>query len=90
MFGVPNFFAPRLPPPVLWPSQHPGKASYYDTSPLIATLNRLVDFDLLNTGAMRFSVGAVEVDTGNFATSIPRTAPTRSGFGRSTSWPAAR
>jgi NTE family protein len=67
MFGVPNFFTPRVPPPVLWPSQHPGKASYYDTSPLIATLNRLVDFDLLNAGAMRFSVGAVQVDTGNFA-----------------------
>jgi NTE family protein len=67
LFGVPAFFVPRMPPPVLWPSQEPGKASYYDTSPLVATLNRLVDFDLLNSGAMRFSVGAVEVDTGNFA-----------------------
>jgi NTE family protein len=67
MFGVPNFFVPRMPPPVLWPSSEAGKASYYDNSPLRATLNRLVDFDLLNSGAMRFSVGAVQVDTGNFA-----------------------
>ena len=68
MFGVPNFFVPRLPPPVLWPSHEAGKASYYDTSPLLGTLSRLVDFDLLNSGsAMRFSVGAVNVATGNFS-----------------------
>jgi NTE family protein len=66
LFGVPNFFVPRLPPPVLWPSHEAGKASYYDTSPLVATLNRLVDFDLLNSDTTRFSVGAVQVDTGNF------------------------
>jgi len=66
MFGVPNFFVPRMPPPVLWPSSEAGKASYYDNSPLRATLDRLVDFKLLNSGAMRFSVGAVQVDTGNF------------------------
>jgi NTE family protein len=67
MFGVPNFFVPRVPPAALWPSSDAGKASYYDNSPLHATLNRLVDFKLLNEGAMRFSVGAVQVDTGNFA-----------------------
>ena len=31
-----------------------------------ATLERLVDFDLINTGSTRFSVGAVNVRTGNF------------------------
>ena len=67
MFGVPNFFVPRVPPPVLWPSQDPGKASYYDNTPLHATLHRLVDLDRLNAGAMRFSVGAVNVATGNFS-----------------------
>lgn len=67
MFGVPNFFVPRMPPPALWPSSDAGKASYYDNSPLHATLHRLVDFKLLNAGAMRFSVGAVQVDSGNFA-----------------------
>jgi NTE family protein len=67
MFGVPNFFVPRMPPAALWPSSDAGKASYYDNSPLQATLNRLVDFKLINTGAMRFSVGAVQINTGNFA-----------------------
>src|ERR1051325_10416156 len=67
MFGVPNFFVPRVPPPALWPSQDPGKASYYDNTPLHATLLRLVDLDRLNAGAMRFSVGAVNDATGNFS-----------------------
>ena len=35
--------------------------SYYDTAPLKATLERLVDFDRINAGEMRFSVGAVNV-----------------------------
>jgi NTE family protein len=67
MFGVPNFFVPRMPPALFWPGGHAGKASYYDNSALKATLNRLVDFDLINAGPMRFSVGAVNVATGNFA-----------------------
>jgi NTE family protein len=41
--------------------------SYYDTAPLKATLDRLVDFDRINDGPMRLSVGAVNVRTGNFA-----------------------
>ena len=40
--------------------------SYYDTAPLRDTLNELVDFSLLNDQATRFSVGAVNVLTGNF------------------------
>jgi NTE family protein len=67
LFGVRNFFQPRVPPATLWPAGHAGKASYYDNSPLLATLNRLVDFDRINDGAMRFSVGAVNVASGNFA-----------------------
>ena len=67
MFGAPNFFTPRVPPATLWPAGTPDKASYYDTSPLRATLERLVDFDRINAGPMRFSVGAVNVGTGNFA-----------------------
>ncbi|MGC8468343.1 MAG: patatin-like phospholipase family protein [Acetobacteraceae bacterium] len=39
--------------------------SYYDTSPLRATLERLVDFDRINARRTRFSVGAVQVSTGN-------------------------
>jgi NTE family protein len=67
LWGAPNFFAPRVPPATLWPAGAPDKASYYDTAPLRATLERLVDFDRINAGSMRFSVGAVNVGTGNFA-----------------------
>ena len=47
------------------PPGTPEAISVYDSSPLYATLNELVDFDLLNSGAVRLSVGAVEVLTGN-------------------------
>ncbi|WP_082124168.1 DUF3734 domain-containing protein [Lysobacter capsici] len=43
----------------------PAEASFYDTSPMIATLERMVDFDRLNDGGIRVSVGAVNVRTGN-------------------------
>jgi NTE family protein len=43
----------------------PGALSYYDTDPLRVTLEQYVDFDLLNRGATRLSVGAVNVCSGN-------------------------
>lgn len=43
MQGVPGFFRPRAIPPYLAPNSTPGALSYYDTSPLEDTLNRLVD-----------------------------------------------
>lgn len=67
LYGRPGFFAPRLPPPWLQPRGTPGALSWYDTAPLQATLLRLVDFDLLNSGTVRLSVGAVNVRSGNFA-----------------------
>jgi NTE family protein len=63
--GVPGFFEPRLVPPLLNPQGSIGAISFYNTDPLLATLNSLVDFDYLNSGAVRLSVGAVEVRTGN-------------------------
>ena len=65
-FGVPGFFTPRIPPAPLWPTGSPQSQSYYDTSPLKRTLERLVDFDLINDLKCRLSVGAVSVTTGNF------------------------
>ncbi len=64
--GAPGFFTPRLPPPYLHPPGSPGALSYYDVTPLKATLERLADFDRINRGEMRFSVGAVNVRSGNF------------------------
>ena len=64
--GAPQFFTPRQLPPFLHPRGSAEALSYYDTAPLRATLERLVDFDLLEGGPTRLSVGAVNVRTGNF------------------------
>ena len=63
--GVPGFFEPRIPPAVVMPQGTPEAISVYDTEPLKATLIELVDFDLLNSGLVRMSIGAVQVLTGN-------------------------
>ncbi len=62
LFGQPGFFRPR--PPLEWLS-HTPPVSFYDTSHLRATLEELVDFDRINAGPTRLSVGAVQVETGN-------------------------
>jgi NTE family protein len=64
--GVPGFFSPRMPPPPLQPKNTVAATSWYDTKALRSTLERLVDFDRINAGATRLSVGAVNVRTGNF------------------------
>ena len=64
--GVAGFFAPRLPNPWMWPAGTVEATSYYDTRQLASTLERVIDFDRINAGAMRLSLGAVNVATGNF------------------------
>jgi NTE family protein len=64
--GVPGFFEPRVPSPFFYGPGTVGPTSYYDTKPLKATLERLIDFDRLNQGKPRFSIGAVNIHTGNF------------------------
>lgn len=64
LFGQPGFFAPR--PPVEWLFGH-MPASVYDTGALKSTLESLVDFDRINARETRFSVGAVNVRSGDFA-----------------------
>ncbi|MBU6439519.1 MAG: patatin-like phospholipase family protein [Betaproteobacteria bacterium] len=66
LFGVTGFFMPRIPPAGWHPRGTDGAVSHYDTSPLQRTLERLVDFDRINDGPTRLSVGAVNVRTGNF------------------------
>jgi NTE family protein len=65
--GQKGFFVPRFPPPLPTVSGPPQTASYYDTAPLKATLEALCDFDRINSGETRVSVGAVNCGTGNFA-----------------------
>jgi NTE family protein len=64
-FGVPGFFVPRTVPPMLATEGTTEALSYYDTQPLKATLEELVDFDFVNSKQVRLSLGAVNVRTGN-------------------------
>ncbi|MDB5674681.1 MAG: hypothetical protein JWM65_1663 [Sphingomonas bacterium] len=64
--GVPGFFTPRMVPPLMATPGSMGALSFYDSAPLKATLDELVDWDLLNSGPVRLSVGAVDVESGNF------------------------
>ena len=62
--GVPAFFQPQA---AAFMSQHlplgPEAAGYYTTQPLMETLSDLVDFDQLNSGDIRLTVGASNVRT---------------------------
>jgi NTE family protein len=53
-------------PPVWATPGTPEALSFYDTAPLVATLDTLVDWDRVNDGPVRLSVGAVDVESGNF------------------------
>ena len=66
MLGQPGFFATNKINPWLSPAGAKTATSYYDNAPLRETLLELVDFDLLNSKRCRFSVGAVNVASGNF------------------------
>jgi NTE family protein len=62
--GVPSFFQPQ---PAAFLSPHlplgTDDAGYYTTRPLMETLEKLIDFDQLNSGDVRLTVGASNVRT---------------------------
>jgi NTE family protein len=61
--GRPGLFVPRLFG--IWPL--PGlseEVSLFETAPLLATLRQCVDFDRLNSGVVRFTATAVDVESG--------------------------
>jgi NTE family protein len=64
--GQPGFFEPRVPSPWLSFAGARTATSYYDNGALRETLRTLVDFSIINSQAIRFVVGAVNVLTGNF------------------------
>ncbi len=63
--GVPGFYRPRLPTAWLHPWGTAAALSFYDTAPMRQTLEEFVDFDLLNAGEPRLSVGAANIRKGN-------------------------
>lgn len=66
-FGVPGFFSPWQIPAWFQTRGSAGATSIYDTEQLRQTLLDHVDFDRINHGPVRLSLGAVNVRTGNFA-----------------------
>ncbi len=66
MTGLPGFFTPRQVSPYMSMAGASGATSHYDTAELEKTLNRLVDWEIVNNGERRLSVGAVNVASGNF------------------------
>ena len=73
--------------PYLRPPSPPQEVSFYDTSPLLLTLRRFADFALINRRAVRLSLGATNIATGDIWSSSTTTGR-RSG--QSMCWPAAR
>ncbi|CAM2152088.1 NTE family protein [Pararobbsia alpina] len=64
--GQQGFFTPRVPLPIAgFDKRKPNEVSFYDTSALRKTLLDYADFDRINNGDVRVSVGAVNVRKGN-------------------------
>jgi NTE family protein len=63
MVGQDGFFKPR---PLAPGGGSPATTSFYDTAPIISTLERFADFDRINSGETRVSLGATNVASGNF------------------------
>ena len=61
--GQDSFFKPRFLAPG---GGSPDATSFYDTSPILSTLERFADFDRINSGETRVSLGATNVANGNF------------------------
>jgi NTE family protein len=76
MSGIPSFFKPN---PQAFMSQFtkmgPEDAGYYSVAPLRATLTDLVDFDLINAGPTRLTVGAANVQTSEMRYFDSKTEP---------------
>ncbi|WOE76509.1 patatin-like phospholipase family protein [Alterisphingorhabdus coralli] len=64
--GVPGFYRPHMSVPGFSMPGTDNALSLYNTAPLEETLNKYVDWDRLNDGPMRLSVGAVDIESGNF------------------------
>ena len=62
--GRPGLFTPRLPGLMSILPGMPPDVALFDSSPLPATLRRVVDFDLLNSAAVPLRVGTVDMENG--------------------------
>jgi NTE family protein len=65
IYGQPGFFKPRLFNPWLVSSSYPDQISFYDTGDLRKTLEKLIDFDMINRKEVRLTLAALCVEGGN-------------------------
>jgi NTE family protein len=63
-FGLEGFFKPRPIPPSEFTRDTPDNLSYYDTSELRHTLQKVIDFDRINAKEITLCLGAVNVASG--------------------------
>ncbi|GJE12803.1 patatin-like phospholipase family protein [Methylobacterium longum] len=64
LWGRPNIFRHRLPGAWSALPWVPDDVALFDNAPLLQTLNRLIDFERLNRGDTRLSIGCVDIETG--------------------------
>ena len=74
LFGIPGFFQP-CPMIANMEKGTLAATSFCDTAPLKTTLEQLIDFDRINSGEIRFNVGAVNVVSGNYTNFDNRQQP---------------
>jgi len=66
-FGQPGMFTPRYPSAWFAVRGSRGATSHYDSTPMREHLLKMIDFDRLNSGGLRYAAGAVNVANGNFS-----------------------
>ncbi|WP_043284253.1 patatin-like phospholipase family protein [Paraburkholderia oxyphila] len=64
VFGQPDFFAPRNPFTLFLPDAPSQDVSFYDTTPVLATLQRFATFPVAYDAAVRLSLGVTDVESG--------------------------
>ncbi len=64
LFGQRDFFTPNVINPWFIKDSSPDKISFYDTKELIKTLEKVVDFDLINQQHIRLTLSSVCVEEG--------------------------
>ncbi len=64
VIGRPGLFKPRVPGLMSVLPGMPPDVALFDSKPLVATLQRVIDFELLNTAAVPLVVGTVDMQNG--------------------------
>ncbi|WP_114947014.1 patatin-like phospholipase family protein [Microvirga calopogonii] len=65
LFGRPGLFGHRFPGMLSMLPWMPNDVALYDHAPLRQTLERLIDFDRLNRGDIRLTIGCVDLESGD-------------------------